>query len=181
MNMPAQTDLLILLHDVARLIRLEADKRARIHGITRAQWVMLLKLARHQGLSQKDLAEMIDVEPMTIARLTDRLTRRGLVERRADPRDRRIWRLHLCPKAEPLLRIIEAQRSELATQVLGDLTDSTINNIVEGLHQMKSALLTQTGSVYPHHVPADHVAAGQGADGADSDTLYTAEAEQELV
>ena len=159
-------ELLALLHDVARLIRVEADKRARLHDMTRAQWVLVLKLARHPGLSQKDLAEILEVEPMSVARLTDRLASRGLVERRADPKDRRIWRLHLTAKAEPVLRDIEAQRAELAGQVLRDLPDSMAAIISEGLNRMKSALLDQ--AAYPS------CAAGAALRRAES-------AEQELV
>lgn len=136
-----QQDLLVLLHDVARLSRIEADKRARQHDLTRAQWVMLLKLARHPGLSQKDLAEILEVEPMTVARLTDRLERRGLVERRADPRDRRIWRLHLTEEAAPMLGIVKAQRAEVADLVMKDLDPQMIETMMEGLSRMKAALL----------------------------------------
>ena len=94
-----QRDLLFLLHDVARLLRVDADKRARAHGMTRAQWGILIWLERQPGISQKELAELLEVEPITVARLIDRLEARGMVERRPDPRDRRIWRLHLLPPA----------------------------------------------------------------------------------
>ena len=80
-----QPDLLFLIHDVARLVRQEADRRARAHGMTRAQWVILIWLERQPGLSQKELAEILEVEPITVARLIDRLEARGMVERRADP------------------------------------------------------------------------------------------------
>ena len=92
-----QRDLMFLLHDVARLLRVDADKRARAHGMTRAQWGILIWLERQPGLSQKELAEFLEVEPITVARLIDRLEARGMVERRPDPKDRRIWRLHLLP------------------------------------------------------------------------------------
>ena len=145
MDDPAnQPDLLLLLHDVARAMRLELDRRARLHGMNRAHWVLLLKLARHPGLSQKDLAELLEVEPMTVARLTDRLEARGLVERRADPNDRRIWRLHLMAGAEPVLREVEAQREAVAAMVTRDLSAGTIRSMTEGLILMKSAL-TSTG------------------------------------
>ena len=91
-----QRDLMFLVHDVARLLRVDADKRASVHGMTRAQWGILIWLERQPGLSQKELAELLEVEPITVARLIDRLEGRGMVERRPDPKDRRIWRLHLC-------------------------------------------------------------------------------------
>jgi len=98
-----QRDLLFLLHDVARLLRVDADKRASAHGMTRAQWGILIWLDRQPGLSQKELAELLEVEPITVARLIDRLEARGMVERRPDPKDRRIWRLHLRPPARAML------------------------------------------------------------------------------
>src|ERR1700761_3768888 len=101
-----QRDLMFLLPDVARLIRVDADKRARAHGMTRAQWGILIWLERQPGLSQKELAEILEVEPISVARLIDRLEARGMVERRPDPKDRRIWRLHLQPAAVDVLQDI---------------------------------------------------------------------------
>ena len=134
------TDLLLLLHDVARLIRIETDRRARAEGMTRAQWIMLLKLARHPGLSQKDLAELLEVEPMTVARLTDRLAERGLVERRADPADRRIWRLHLREQAAPLIQQIQTERTAIAALVTRDLPPSLRHATERALLQIKGSL-----------------------------------------
>src|SRR5579863_7948877 len=108
-----QRDLMFLLHDVARLLRVDADKRARAHGMTRAQWVLLIWLERQPGLSQKELAEILEVEPITVARLIDRLEARGMVERRPDPKDRRIWRLHLLPPSAPVLSEMEEERTDL--------------------------------------------------------------------
>lgn len=143
MNPPSNDpDMLFLLHDAARMMRLELDRRARLHGMNRAQWVLLFKLSRHPGLSQKDLAELLEVEPMTVARLTDKLQARGLVERRADPNDRRIWRLHLLPPAEKVLREVEAERLAIAAVVTRDLPAETIQTMTEGLILMKAALIS---------------------------------------
>jgi MarR family transcriptional regulator for hemolysin len=136
-----EPDILYLLHDVARLLRREIDRRARMHDMNRVQWVLLMRLARNPGLSQKDLAEIIEVEPMTVARLTDRLEARGLVERRADPRDRRIWRLHLTDLADPLLADIEVQRGIVSAFVTQNLTASVVDATIEGLLRMKTSLL----------------------------------------
>src|SRR5207244_7632607 len=105
-------DFLFLLYDVARTMRTRADQRARTRGMTRAQWVILARLERQPGLSQNEMAAIVEVEPITIARLVDRLEARGLVERRADPKDRRIWRLQLTPAAAPVLREIKKYRAE---------------------------------------------------------------------
>ncbi|MGC9270748.1 MarR family winged helix-turn-helix transcriptional regulator [Acidiphilium sp.] len=151
----SEPDILYLLHDVARLLRREIDRRARMHDMNRAQWVMMIRLARNPGLSQKDLAEIIEVEPMTVARLTDRLEARGLVERRADPRDRRIWRLHLTARADPLLRDIEAQRGAVAATVTAGLTQPMLDDTIDGLLRMKSILLAADRAADAHMINAD--------------------------
>jgi DNA-binding MarR family transcriptional regulator len=133
-------DLMFLLHDVARLIRVDADKRARAHGMTRAQWGILIWLERQAGLSQKELAEFLEVEPITVARLIDRLEARGMVERRPDPKDRRIWRLHLCPPAHGVLREIDCQREQMRVLATSGLDEATIETMTEALQTMKKTL-----------------------------------------
>jgi MarR family transcriptional regulator, transcriptional regulator for hemolysin len=136
-----QRDLLFLLHDVARLLRIDADKRARQHGMTRAQWAILIWLERQPGISQKELAELLEVEPITVARLIDRLEGRGMVERRPDPRDRRIWRLHLTPLAHPTLREIDEQRAEIRSMLTEGLDPATLRTTTDALLVMKATLL----------------------------------------
>jgi MarR family transcriptional regulator for hemolysin len=138
-----QRDLLFLLHDVARLLRVDADKRARAHDMTRAQWGILIWLERQPGITQKELSELLEVEPITVARLVDRLETRGMVERRPDPRDRRIWRLHLQPAAKPILRDIARQRAEITRMVTDRLDEETIDTITEALLQMKTKLVQE--------------------------------------
>lgn len=134
-------DLLFLLHDVARMLRVDADKRARRNGMTRAQWAILIWLERQPGISQKELAELLEVEPITVARLIDRLEGRGMVERRPDPKDRRIWRLHLTPLAHPTLREIDGQRAEISAMLTEGLDPATLQIMTDGLLTMKAALL----------------------------------------
>ena len=135
-----ERDLLFLLNDVARLLRVDADKRARAQAMTRAQWGILIWLERQPGISQKELAELLEVEPITVARLVDRLEGRGMVERRPDPRDRRIWRLHLLTPAFLVLREIDQQRSEMATMVMDGINDDNRTIIIEALARMKATL-----------------------------------------
>ncbi len=92
-----------LLGQVARLLRRSFDERARGIGVTRPQWQVLSLLKLHPGSNQGNLAEMLDVEPITVARMIDRLQEAGLAERRADPADRRAWRVHLTGKGEGLV------------------------------------------------------------------------------
>ena len=89
-----------LLNDVARLLRTYADQRARQFGMTRAQWAVLVRLQRTEGLKQSELAEILDLQPISLTRLLDRLCANGLIERRADPEDRRAKRLYLTPGAQ---------------------------------------------------------------------------------
>jgi MarR family transcriptional regulator, transcriptional regulator for hemolysin len=138
-----QRDLLFLLHDVARLLRVDADKRARQHDMTRAQWGILVWLERQPGISQKELSELLEVEPITVARLIDRLEARGMVERRPDPRDRRIWRLHLRPAARPVLADIASQRAEITRMVTTGLDEDTVDAVTEALLRMKVTLVQE--------------------------------------
>ena len=133
-------DLLFLLHDVARLLRVDADKRARLHGMTRAQWGILIWLERQPGISQKELSELLGVEPITVARLIDRLESRGMVERRPDPRDRRIWRLHLLRPAHDVLHEIDDQRAEMTRMVTARIDPESIEIMTEALMRMKATL-----------------------------------------
>jgi MarR family transcriptional regulator, transcriptional regulator for hemolysin len=138
-----RNDLLFLLHDVARLLRVETDKRARVHRMTRAQWAILFWLSRYPGLSQKELAELLEVEPITVARLLDRLETNGMIERRPDPRDRRIWRLHLRPGAEPMLAEIDRHRADIFDLIAGDLDQDTLQTVTDALLHMKEVLCAE--------------------------------------
>jgi len=133
-------DMLILLHDVARLLRTTFDQRARAHGMTRAQWVILARLARQPGMSQTEMASICEVEPITVARLVDRLEARGLIERRPDPADRRINRLHLLKAAEPILAEISCYRDELLSQITEGLDRGKEAALVDALLHFKSKL-----------------------------------------
>src|SRR5580704_12733221 len=92
-----------VINDVARMLRTYADHKAAQFGITRAQWVVLARLDRSEGLKQSELAEILDLQPISLTRLLDKLCDGGLIERRADPIDRRAKRLFLTPAARPLL------------------------------------------------------------------------------
>ena len=136
-------ELLVLLYDVARQMRTRADQRARTRGMTRAQWVILAHLERQPGLSQNELAAIVEVEPITIGRLVDRLEARRLVERRSDPKDRRVWRLQLTPAATPILREIKTYRAELHELMTAGLDPATLKVMADGLLRMKANLAAE--------------------------------------
>lgn len=137
---PLNDDVLVVMHDVARLIRTRIDQRARAYGMTRAQWIILLRLERQPGMSQNELAGICEVEPITVGRLIDRLEKQGLVERRSDPSDRRIHRLHLLPPATPVLAEINKHRRALRDDVLSDLSEEAVEAMHSGLLQIKEKL-----------------------------------------
>ena len=137
---PPPDDLLVLLTDLARLIRTMADRRARAHGMTRAQWIILARVSRRPGLTQRELAEILEVEPITVGRLVDRLASRGLVERRSDPADRRVWRLHLTPAADPVLAGIGETRAAFDAAAMRGLTEADRDALVAVLSRVKSNL-----------------------------------------
>ena len=119
-------EILFTISDVGRLLRTFADHKARAYGMTRAQWAVLLRLERREGLKQSDLAEDLDIQPITLTRLVDRLCDNGLIERRPDPTDRRAKRLYLTPAARPLLDRIETQVEELAETVLAGVDPAVV-------------------------------------------------------
>lgn len=133
-------EMLVELYDVARLMRTRFDRWARTYGMTRAQGVILARLARQPGMTQNEMAGLCEVEPITVGRLVDRLEARGLLERRHDPSDRRIRRLHLLPAAEPILAEIQRYKTELMRDITEDLDEATIEIVIEALLKMKTRL-----------------------------------------
>jgi len=130
-------DLLVLLSDAARQMRTYADQVAQVHGLTRAQWIILARLERKADLSQNELAAMAEVTPMTVARLVDRLEALGLVKRCIDPTDRRIWRLRLTPAADAVLRALSVERARLHKIITKGIDPSVLEAMAIGLRQMK--------------------------------------------
>ncbi|HEY6578292.1 MAG TPA: MarR family transcriptional regulator [Rhizomicrobium sp.] len=134
---------MLLLNDVARLLRTRFDQRARARGMTRAQWVILARVHAKPGLSQNELASLLEVEPISVGRLVDRLEARGLVERRSDPTDRRIRRLHLLTSAEPVLEEITKAREVLGVELLDGVAAGTRTQVVDALLRMKNNLTAE--------------------------------------
>ncbi|MCB4770289.1 MarR family transcriptional regulator [Ancylobacter sp. Lp-2] len=138
-------DFLSLLHELAHLMRTKFDQRARAYDMTRAQWVILVKLQRSPGLTQNELAQLVEVEPITVARLVDRLQARGFVERRHDPHDRRVWRLHLLPAAGPIIGEIAEARKQMVAQLLGaNVTPEAVAEMEATLGLMKANLNSES-------------------------------------
>ena len=130
-----------LLHDVARLMRKRFEQRARVLGLTRAQWQVLVHLAQNEGIHQSGLAEILETEPITLLRILDKLEARGLVERRRHATDRRIWLLFLCEAAHPLLEELREFGAETRAEALASIGEDEQERLFGTLTAMKGNLV----------------------------------------
>ena len=112
--------------ETAHALRKAFDRRAVGMGVTRAQWKVLFRLSRHPGLRQIELADMLDIEPITLSRIVDRLEEAGWVERVADPADRRAWRLHVTARAQPLIEKLRAVADEMIADAFAGIDPKEI-------------------------------------------------------
>jgi MarR family transcriptional regulator, transcriptional regulator for hemolysin len=129
-----------VLNDVARLLRTYADYKAAQYGMTRAQWAVLARLDRSEGLNQSELAEVLDLQPITLTRLLDKLCDSGLIERRPDPDDRRAKRLFLTAAARPLLKQLSALGEETMANALDGVPVADVEAMVALLFLVKDNL-----------------------------------------
>ena len=136
----ANRELAFAINDVARLLRTYADQKASQFGMSRAKWAVLARLDRFEGLKQSELAEMLDLQPITLTRLLDGLSNNGLIERRADPGDRRAKRLFLTPAARPLLARLTDLGEELMETALAGLGRSEVAALRGSLSTVKENL-----------------------------------------
>jgi len=133
-----------LLNDTARLFRRSFNARTRDSGITALQWRLITYLKRHEGVRQGPLAELIEVEPITLSRMVDRLVEAGLVERRADPADRRAWRLFLTDKGTELLDQLRPLARETYDIALDGIEPGELDKVFDVLRRMRSNLSRKT-------------------------------------
>jgi MarR family transcriptional regulator for hemolysin len=150
-NFPLERDFAFLISDVARLLRTRADQKARQFGMTRAQWAVLFRVERAEGLKQFELAELLDLQPITLTRLIDRLCDNGLLERRNDPNDRRAKRLFLTPAARPVLDQLNTIASEMMVDALAGIDRSVAEDMVSHLavikENLRQAIANRAGDV----------------------------------
>jgi MarR family transcriptional regulator for hemolysin len=137
---PVKREFPFMIMDVARLLKTYADQRARQFGISRAQWAVLARIDRNEGLKQSELAEMLDLQPITLTRLLDRLADNGLIERRADPNDRRANRLYLRPAAKPLLGRLADLGADIMETALDGVSSTSIERMLKELSAVKDNL-----------------------------------------
>ncbi|MEQ9042731.1 MAG: MarR family transcriptional regulator [Alphaproteobacteria bacterium] len=130
-----------LVNDVARLLRRNFNRRAQELGLSQAQWQALAYLSRQEGVNQVNLAESLEIQPMTLARLIDRLQEAGLVARRPDPGDRRAFRLYLTAAARPLLDRMWDLAAETRAEAMAGLADDRRQALIESLRHVKRNLV----------------------------------------
>jgi MarR family transcriptional regulator for hemolysin len=158
MTMPAQPmnrEFAFTIMDVARMIKTYADQRARQFGISRAQWAVLVRIDRSEGLKQSELAEILDLQPISLTRLLDRLADNKLIERRADPNDRRANRLFLTPAARPLLEQLADLGEDMMATVLDGLDAKTIERTLRDLERVRENL---RAAIHRHASPQEAAA-----------------------
>jgi DNA-binding MarR family transcriptional regulator len=129
-----------LIHDTARLFRRELNERMRHSGVTALQWRLLAYLARNEGTNQVKLAEFLEVEPITLSRMVDRLADAGMLSRRRDPDDRRAWCLYLEAKSLPLIDELRAAATRLAETAQEGLDADERRQLAELVERMRQNL-----------------------------------------
>ena len=134
---PVDMHFLFTLGELQRLVRAYADKRAARYGITRAQWAVLARIERNEGMKQSELAEQMEMQPITLTRLIDKLCNNDWIERRGDETDRRVNRLYLKKAARPLLGKLSGLRSELTATALDGISPSDAQRLLGQLETIK--------------------------------------------
>jgi DNA-binding MarR family transcriptional regulator len=129
-----------LLHEVARLLRKRFEQNARDSGLTRSQWQVLAYLANNEGINQSGLADLLEIEPITLGRIIDKLQTRGLIERHPDPSDRRVWLLHLTSAARPKLAQLRKLGDVTRGEALVGVSEADTERLLKTLQALKANL-----------------------------------------
>ena len=145
-----------LLHEVARLLKRRFEQRSRHLGLTRAQWQALFSLARNEGVHQGAMADLLDVEPITLMRILDKLEENGLIERRQHPSDRRIRLLFTTPAAHPVLEEMRKLGEITRTEALEGLPQADRDALLRSLTLMKCNLVAACTRPATIEIAADH-------------------------
>lgn len=140
MSVELKKQLISQLIESSRFLRNYIDHRAKSRGTTRAQWIVLFRLRDQEGLSQVDLAEVLELQPISLVRLLDRLVEHGLVQRRSDPKDRRANRLFLTPAGRQLANDLDSLRDAIATDVLQGISAASIETSLKALKDVKERI-----------------------------------------
>src|ERR1700757_4162554 len=145
MSLDLKRQLVAQLVESSRLLRNYIDHRAKSRGTTRAQWIVLFRLREQEGLSQVDLADVLELQPISLVRLLDRLVEHGLLERRHDPKDRRANRLYLTESGRKHVDDLDSLRDAIAKDVLRDLPPESIETSLATLREVKERIKALSG------------------------------------
>jgi len=145
MSLDLKKQLISQLIESSRFLRNYIDQRAKTRGTTRAQWIVLFRLREQEGLSQVDLAEVLELQPISLVRLLDRLVEHGLLERRSDPKDRRANRLFLTRAGRQLADDLDSLRDAIAADVFQGIQAATLETSLETLRGIKERIKTLAG------------------------------------
>ncbi len=140
MSLDLKRQLVSQLVESSRLLRNYIDHRAKAKGTTRAQWIVLFRLRQQEGLSQVDLADVLELQPISLVRLLDRLVEHGLLERRHDPKDRRANRLFLTTRGRELVDDLDSLRDAIAGDVLQGVSTAAIQASLTTLQDLKERI-----------------------------------------
>ena len=140
MSLDLKRQVIAQLVESSRLLRNYIDNRAKTRGTTRAQWIVMFRLRQQEGLSQVDLAEVLELQPISLVRLLDRLVDHGLLERRPDPNDRRANKLHLTRAGRRLVDDLDSLRDAIALDVLRDIPTDAIRTSLQTLVDVKERI-----------------------------------------
>jgi DNA-binding MarR family transcriptional regulator len=140
MSLDLKRQLVSQLVESSRLLRNYIDHRAKTRGTTRAQWIVLFRLREQEGLSQVDLADVLELQPISLVRLLDRLVEHGLLERRHDPKDRRANRLFLTAQGRQLVDDLDSLRDSIAIDALREVPTDAIRTSLQTLRDIKDRI-----------------------------------------
>ena len=140
MPLDERRQLVTQLVESSRILRNYIDHRAKQRGTTRAQWVVLFRLRAQEGLSQVDLADVLELQPISLVRLLDRLVEQGLLERCHDPKDRRANRVYLTAAGRKLVDDLDGLRDAIAADVLHGIPDEAVATSLATLRELKERI-----------------------------------------
>jgi MarR family transcriptional regulator for hemolysin len=132
-----------ILNDVARLMRTTFDRRVRTLGFTRSQWWVLNHLFRNDGVTQSELAEILELEKPSLGRLLDRMEAKGWVRREEHASDRRAKRVYLTEEVQPAIKAMRTAAAEVRREALAGLPSERQDVFVDILLTIKANLAQQ--------------------------------------
>ena len=155
-GLAAERSLGFLIADLARLLRRQMDRRLQSLGLTQAQWRAIVHLARQEGMTQAALAESLEIQPITLTRLIDRMESAGWVERRAHPLDRRAVQLYLAPRSQPILAEMNARAAEILSEATRGIGTSAQKQLLDSLERIKWNLAAADSAATDNDTGTNH-------------------------